>query len=278
MRHSLVAIATLLLSLFAASCGRADQGEFAIYLLKEPMTAAQALARPLGSLQLGERIIANPDIVSYTRATHEIELTAQAYARVQELFKLPVEVAGKPFVVCVGNERIYVGAFWTPLSSLSFDGAYILQPFEPDRRTIRIDLGYPSREAFTGQDPRADPRIMQSLEMAGKLRVEQPAQRLRIRNGGAAPIKSLTVVLPEDRIAFGDVEAGATTDYREAPHGVYAYSAYEYQAGGKVITQPVVDWVGEKPMEGEAFTYTIDLDPSRAPAPQIRLSGVERDR
>ena len=29
------------------------------------------------------------------------------------------------------------------------------------------------------------------------------------------------------------------------------------------LTQPVIDWVGEEPMAGEAFTYVLQYDRSR---------------
>ncbi len=270
--------ALLFLSALIVGCASADENGFAIYLLKERMTGVQAQKVALDALPIGERIIATGDIVSYSQASNEIELTPQAYARVQALFKPPVQVAGIPFIACVGNQRIYMGAFWTFVSSQSFDGVVILQPFAGDRRIVRIDLGYPGPAGLTRDDPRADPRILESLAKAGKLKAGLPNYRLRIRNSGTIPIKGLVVVFPDDRISYGDVEAGATTDYRVVPHGVFTYAAYEFAADGKVILQPVVDWVGEKPLVGEDFTYTIDKDPARAPAPQIRLSDVQRDK
>ncbi len=277
-RFTLSIFALVLLSATVAGCGAADQNGFGIYLLKDQMTAGQAQKLPLDAPALGERIISTADIVSYTQATHEIELTPEAYARVQALYKLPVEVAGIPFIVCVGKERIYGGGFWTPLSSLSFDGVFINQPFAQDQHTIRIDLGYPSPLAFSGTDPRSDSRIFSALSQAGKLKVGQPLSRLRIKNSGTIPIKDLVVVFPDERIAFGDVEAGATTDFKPVASGVYAYAAYMYDQDGKSVMQPVTDWIGEKPLVGELFTYTIDRDPTRAPAPQIRLDEVTRDK
>jgi hypothetical protein len=40
----------------------------------------------------------------------------------------------------------------------------------PDRQVIRLELGYPGPDFFVGQDPRSDPRILDALESAGKLR------------------------------------------------------------------------------------------------------------
>jgi hypothetical protein len=39
--------------------------------------------------------------------------------------------------------------------------------------------------------------------------------------------------------------------------------------------QPVIDWVGARPMEGRAFTYTIEVDVTRSRP--VRLVSVTRD-
>jgi hypothetical protein len=83
---------------------------------------------------------------------------------------MPVRVDGIPFVVCVGTERIYTGGFWTPLSSLAYDGVIIMQPWDTNETTIQIALGYPAPEVFSGDDPRADTRIMDALEQDNKLK------------------------------------------------------------------------------------------------------------
>lgn len=78
---------------------------------------------------------------------------------------------GVPFVVCVGDERIYGGAFWVSWSSMSFQGIVIDTLFaKMDGHPIRIQLGYPeSPERFEGKDLRSDPRILWSLTGSGKL-------------------------------------------------------------------------------------------------------------
>ena len=100
---------------------------------------------------------------------------------------------------------------------------------------------------------------------------------LRITNNGPFAAKNLTVLFPEDEVEFGDVPVGETTGYREVPHGVYRYAAYRVEIDGELVTQPVIDWVGERPMEGSTFTYVIDVDPSRAGWEVIRLSRVTKD-
>jgi hypothetical protein len=102
-----------------------------------------------------------------------------------------------------------------------------------------------------------------------------PTSRVRVANGGSAAIQQLTLLFPKDEIFFGDVAAGATTSYRDVPGGVCRYAAFRFAIGGTIVTQPVIDWVGEEPMDGNAFTYAIDADANRLPV--IRLVSVTRD-
>ena len=60
---------------------------------------------------------------------------------------------------------------------------------------------------------------------------------------------------------YGDVPAGATTDYVEMPGGVYGYAAYDFELDGAMTQQAVIDWVGEKPLSGSDFTYTLLFNP-----------------
>ena len=106
------------------------------------------------------------DIVTYSKETHEIELTASAYERIEQL-EAPVD--GISFVVCVGRDPVYLGAFWPLYSSLIFDGVVIQVP-PMDEPAIQITLGYPSSSFFAGEDPRSDPRILQALAQAGRLK------------------------------------------------------------------------------------------------------------
>jgi hypothetical protein len=88
---------------------------------------------------------------------------------------------------------------------------------------------------------------------------------------------NLTVIFPDERIGFGDVPPGATTSYRDAERGVYAYAAYSLEIDGAVVTQPVIDWVGEVPLEGASFTYTLEVNPLGSPFEVVTLVSVERE-
>ena len=139
---------------------------FAVYLLAQDIPVSdmpivshlEPADRPLFSLS---------DIVSYSRATHEIELSPEV---IERLTNIEVPVGGKVFVVCVDGQPIYWGAFWVSYSSMSFNGVTIMKPLSPEQETIQLELGYPSGSYFSSEDPRANPRIMQSIEQAGKLK------------------------------------------------------------------------------------------------------------
>ena len=142
---------------------------FAIYLPARKITANEMLEANLSDLELEDKpVLSVDDIVTYSKNTHEIELTSAAYER---LSQLSVPIAGMPFVVCVDRAPVYGGAFWVGYSSMAFNGIVVDTLFATQNRPIRIQLGYPeSPELFVGEDRRSDPRILQSLEQAGKLK------------------------------------------------------------------------------------------------------------
>lgn len=91
---------------------------FAIYLLAQKIATNEILKVSLSSLELENKpILSVADIITYSKDTHEIELTPSAYERIG---RLKVPMTGIPFVVCVGREPIYSGAFWVSYSSISF--------------------------------------------------------------------------------------------------------------------------------------------------------------
>jgi len=98
---------------------------------------------------------------------------------------------------------------------------------------------------------------------AGGLATTSPMQKLRIINQSDIALHNMVVRFPDERIEFGDIPGGTTTDYRDVPQGVYRYAAYDVEVNGQSYQQPVVDWVGETPMPGENFTYIIEVDPAR---------------
>ncbi len=116
------------------------------------------------------------DILSYSAQDHELELTSSALER---LSRLDVPVRGRSFVVCVDRQPVYWGAFWTPISSMSFDGVTIWKPIGPEvTKVIRLELGYPGASFYRGEDPRNNAAVIKSLQDAGKLITAQAADPL----------------------------------------------------------------------------------------------------
>jgi hypothetical protein len=152
--------------LMSSGCSAPNHEGFAIYLTKGDIPPAQMPV--LSHVDLAEQpIIAMNDIVTYNSSTHEITLMANAFDRISSL---EVPVRGKSCMVCVDRKPIYWGAFWTPISSISFDGVTIWKPLSSQGpKVIKLELGYPSPSFYRGEDPRNNAEAMESLEQAGKL-------------------------------------------------------------------------------------------------------------
>ena len=99
-------------------------------------------------------------------------------------------------------------------------------------------------------------------------------QKLRITNQSAYTIHDLFVRFPEEWVKFGDVLPGETTDYQVVSLGVYRYSGYKIELNGQVYEQVPYDFMGESPMNGNAFTYVLILDPIRKTDP-VQKTGIE---
>jgi hypothetical protein len=152
--------------LMSSGCAASRKEGFAIYLTAEDVPPAQ-MADSSDVAISDTPIIALKDIVAYDPYTHEITLTASAFDRISIL---AVPVSGKSFVVCVDMQVMYWGAFWTPVSSLSFDGVTIWQwPGSPETNVIQLKLGYPSPAFYNNEDPRNNATVMASLQQANKL-------------------------------------------------------------------------------------------------------------
>ncbi len=144
---------------------------FELYLVADPqMSGPDLINYDLAELPLAEDpILVTDDIASYIWEYHVLNLTDEAYQKMLSIFSMGMPMSGVPFVILSHGERLYAGAFWTPASSLSFDGVVILQPMDPAGAPLSISLGYPGRDVFTGEDPRSDPRLESALEAAGIL-------------------------------------------------------------------------------------------------------------
>jgi hypothetical protein len=166
MYISVIVVVMVVFTFLTGSC-TATKGEgFAVYLTGEDIPPARMEA--LSHVEIAETpVISIKDIITYNAQTHEIKLTGEAFERI---YNLEVPVQGRSFLVCVDKVPVYWGAFWTPISSMSFDGVTIWKPLSSQEpRVITLELGYPSSSFYIGEDPRDNPVVMESLEKAGKL-------------------------------------------------------------------------------------------------------------
>jgi hypothetical protein len=161
---ALIIFVSLLLGLLGCAT---PQGEgFAIYLTRDNVPPAKMEA--LSRVDLADQpIISMQDIISYDSATYEITLTPESFERI---INLKVPLSGASFMVCVDKNPVYWGAFWTPISSMSFSGVTIWKPFTTrEQNTIKLELGYPAPSFYKGEDPRNNLEVLKSLEQAGRL-------------------------------------------------------------------------------------------------------------
>ena len=167
LKLSVIISCILLIFIVYGGYSAATKAEgFAIYLTQKDIPPAKMEA--LSHVELSDQPIASAeDIITYNAQTHEMKLTPSAFERI---FELDVPVTGRSFMVCINKEPIYWGAFWTPISSISFDGVTIWKPYNTqEQKIIVLELGYPSSSFYGGEDPRNKIKVLESLEKAGKL-------------------------------------------------------------------------------------------------------------
>lgn len=142
-------------------------GRFAVKLLADPKVTAQAaLQQPLAGLALDPEPLLGLSHVGWYTQGHKLHW-GMLTGRKALLNRVgPVGTQGVPFVVEADGQRVYLGAFYSLLSSQSFAGPVVTaEEVDDDGLTIA-----PAYAAPPGTpDVRADPRILKVLSEAGKL-------------------------------------------------------------------------------------------------------------
>ncbi len=162
----IIIMSTLLTFLVLPGCARNESEGFAIYLTEDDISPS--LIKSQNEIALTQQpLISLEEIEYYNEQTHELKVTPALYERITNL-NVPIE--GKTFIACVDRKQIYAGAFWTPVSSISFDGVTIWKPYKYQAPyIITLELGYPSPKFYGGNDPRNNSEIINSLQKASKL-------------------------------------------------------------------------------------------------------------
>ncbi|MBP6965217.1 MAG: hypothetical protein KBC96_12515 [Armatimonadetes bacterium] len=146
-----------------------------IYLAEdETLTALDALKMDLREIKLQWKpLFTLDDFACYSWKDHWFKLTPEALKRLPKA--APPEnrlLKGIPFVLFVNGERVYMGAFWTWISSLTFPNPVIVadEMWLPSRLNwLTIDRAYPGwTEEQNEDDIRNSPALQKALEAAGK--------------------------------------------------------------------------------------------------------------
>jgi hypothetical protein len=152
-----------------ASCDEGHVSENAQIAFGIYLTQAEVLPSRLKNLSYIEPsampLLSLDDIRSYSWSSHVIHL-AEKGKKVLDTLTVPVH--GRSFCVCVNNSPKYYGAFWIPISSLSFVGTTIIL-MKPTADSIRIGRGYPTDSDTTRPEPRMNSDVATALRNAGKL-------------------------------------------------------------------------------------------------------------
>lgn len=139
---------------------------FAIYLVKG-MKTFDAINTVLKDIPIDDTpLLTDKDISEYVWIEHKIVLNKEKRVAkiIEEKIYMKVPTDGKPFVVVCNGERIYLGTFWTCLSSLSAPQcAWIVSDFK-DSGYLKVDY------IFKKGDRRSDKRVYEALKKANKLK------------------------------------------------------------------------------------------------------------
>lgn len=138
--------------------------EFSIYLVKG-LSTTEAMSKKLDDLPLETiPVLTDKEIKTYNWAEHEF--TMMEGISLEGKLEGKVPASGTPFIVVVGNERIYIGSFWSYLSSqfnpLDIPRISSVWHKGSDNDMYKIQYG-------KNQDPRDDTKIFEAFKGLGKV-------------------------------------------------------------------------------------------------------------
>jgi len=117
--------------------------------------------------ETGELVLSEEHIEAYNAETHEIELNQRgiekwnSYMTYESIPKLAETLYNKDFVVRIDDEDVYMGKFWSMVSSAIPDCITItesLMKLDDMHNTIQIRLDFGPQSA-NDKDPRNNPKI-----------------------------------------------------------------------------------------------------------------------
>jgi hypothetical protein len=159
---------TLLIAVVALffSCKKSnEQGDVEIYVLKSYQMVAGKCQIDGANASLNDNaIVANDDIVSYSKMDYSFTLTDTAIQKIKAFGPFV------PFALTVNKQVIYYGIYKPAISSSSCDHSITMDVDWSSRNKIILKLGYPSLQPGVAiDDQRNNPTILNALSAQGKL-------------------------------------------------------------------------------------------------------------
>jgi hypothetical protein len=255
----------------SAAASTANPPAFAIYTLAESLDP-RILAHGTGDwsrVTLSPTpVMSDADLLNYDFATHTMRVTPAALARLPR-----PPVSGTPFVAVAESELIYLGAFTTCESSMSFAVPSVMvdgRMFHTNQATnvLVVDRAYPTAQFGAGPDPRGDPRIRRALEK----RVSTAAEVGDLPGLASNPMASAKLPAP----AFAIYTLAESVDQRILARGTGDWSHvtlsptpvisdadilnYDFATHTMRVTPEVLARLPRPPVSGRPFVVVADRE------------------
>lgn len=88
--------------------------------------------------------------------------------------------------------------------------------------------------------------------------------KVRLRNGSNLVYDEAALLLPEVILRFSNLQPGEETSYQVVGKA-YDYASAEVVVGADTARLQVIDYVGEKPLDGGRYTYILRFFPGAHP-------------
>lgn len=104
------------------------------------------------------------------------------------------------------------------------------------------------------------------LAAGGCTSVKEPAPgggvEVRVANRSDRDFDQVDVTFGSQKVSYGPVAQGATSEYKEAREEAYRYALVVVKAGGEEFRFQPIDFVGETPLAPGRYTYALNIDPN----------------
>ena len=99
---------------------------------------------------------------------------------------------------------------------------------------------------------------------------------IRVENASSADFKDIRISSGSTPVEFGNISAGARSDYKEF-ESAYRYGFVSLLANGKELRIQPFDYVGETPLSKGYYTYKLDIDNSNPDNPTLQMELATED-